>query len=88
MTDTTLPSAGQTTLPDAGADTMIDVVLEGGPLDLPTGLRRRRARAADPTIKVAHRGGYEHFERVGEPAGVPARRQVVYCWTRRTKVAE
>jgi Family of unknown function (DUF5988) len=73
---------------EAEVETMIDVVLEGGPLDLPTGARRRRAGTAEPTIKVAHRGGYEHFHRVGEPDGSSARRQVVYCWTSRTKMAE
>jgi Family of unknown function (DUF5988) len=73
---------------EAEVETMIDVVLEGGPLDLPSGLRRRLARTAEPTIKVAHRGGYEHFQRVGEPDGTAARRHVVYCWTSRTKMAE
>jgi Family of unknown function (DUF5988) len=69
-------------------EALIDLVLEGGPLDLPSGLRRRRARSAEPTIKIAHRGGYEHFQRVGHPDGDTARRQVVYCWTSRTKIAE
>jgi alkaline phosphatase len=63
----------------------IDVVLIGGPDDLPEPARRTRASADEAKIKVLHRGGYEHFERAdsldenGEP---------VFRWTMRTRVAE
>jgi hypothetical protein len=70
---------------DAGE---IEAVLEGGPVDLPVALRRRRAKPADRKIKVVHRGGYEHFERVEGTGGGAEPRQVVYSWTGRTKMAE
>jgi hypothetical protein len=57
----------------------VDVVLEGGPNDLPAEARKRRVPAGDQKVKVEHCGGYEHFERSG--AGV-------YRWTARTKIAE
>ncbi|SCL72096.1 hypothetical protein GA0070606_5954 [Micromonospora citrea] len=65
---------------------IIDVVLEGGPADLPADLRSRRVARAEEKIKVRHYGGYEHFERGGAPeaANVP----VVFRWTGRTRIAE
>jgi hypothetical protein len=57
----------------------VDVVLEGGPSDLPDGERRRRIPAGDLKVKVRHRGGHEHFERTDDG---------VYRWTTRTKIAE
>ncbi|WP_131741591.1 DUF5988 family protein [Actinomadura roseirufa] len=66
----------------------IDVVLVGGPDDLPDAARKRRAPGADQAIKVLHRGGYEHFQpddREGDPdAGAPR----VFRWTMRTRIAE
>lgn len=65
----------------------VHAVLRGGPHDLPETLRTHRAPAEDLKIKVLHRGGYEHFERVdGTVPDGPA--QVVFEWTMRTKVAE
>ncbi len=70
---------------DAGE---IEAVLEGGSHDLPPALGRCQARVTDRKIKVVHRGGYEHFERVGEPHDEPGPRPAVFCWTTRTKMAE
>ena len=58
---------------------LVDVVLEGGPGSLPAELRRQRAAAATDTVKVAHRGGYEHFRR--DTSGA-------FRWIGRTLVAE
>ncbi|MEU9508943.1 DUF5988 family protein [Micromonospora sp. NPDC048170] len=65
---------------------IIDVVLEGGPVDLPADLRSRRVARAEEKIKVLHYGGYEHFERGAFPeaVGLP----VVFRWTGRTRIAE
>jgi len=63
----------------ADVDVVLDVVLEGGPSDLPAEARKRRVPAGDQKVKVEHRGGHEHFERF--EAGV-------YRWTTRTKIAE
>ncbi|MER5337557.1 DUF5988 family protein [Micromonospora sp. NPDC002717] len=65
---------------------IIDVVLEGGPADLPADLRSHRVARAEEKIKVRHYGGYEHFERGSAPeaADVP----VVFRWTGRTRIAE
>ena len=57
----------------------VDVVLQGGPQGVtPVGV----SLAGQDRLKIPHRGGYEHFERlVG--AG-PA----VFQWVARTKLAE
>jgi hypothetical protein len=77
-------------LSEAPADSpaaYIDVVLEGGPRNLPAELRIHRRSTDHYKIKVPYCGGYEHFER--DPAasvsdGVP----VVFRWTGRTRIAE
>lgn len=65
---------------------MTEIVLLGGPCELPSTLLLDTAEATK--IKIPHRGGYEHFER--EMNGqVSARPMVlVYRWTQRTKIAE
>lgn len=70
-----------------GDDDFVCVVLEGGSADLPPELRSIKVAAADETVKIQHRGGYEHFERLagaecgnGDP--------VVFRWTMRTRIAE
>jgi hypothetical protein len=64
----------------------IPAVLEGGPNDLPATVRRLRVPADDQKVKIAHRGGYEHFERQTPPT--PGDAAVVFHWTTRTKIAE
>lgn len=72
-------------------DEPVDVMLTGGPVDLPD--RRRRVPEAEYKIKVPHLGGYEHFERTEELArqealaGQPDQVRV-YRWTMRTQIAE
>ncbi|MCX4390269.1 DUF5988 family protein [Micromonospora peucetia] len=65
---------------------IIDVVLEGGPVDLPTDLRSHRVARAEEKIKILHYGGYEHFERGSSPE--PIDLPVVFRWTGRTRIAE
>jgi Family of unknown function (DUF5988) len=65
---------------------IIDVVLVGGPASLPKELRTRQVASTDRKIKVAHRSGYEHFER--ETLGDSPNAPVVFSWTGRTRVAE
>lgn len=65
----------------------VDVILEGGPIDLPQAMRLRQASADDQKIKVMYLGGYEHFELADEPReGSSAR--LVFRWTMRTRIAE
>jgi hypothetical protein len=62
----------------------VRAVLRGGPADLPADLREIRTSPPDRTLKIPHRGGYEHFELADEGAdGVQ-----VFGWTMRTKIAE
>ncbi|MEH1100299.1 DUF5988 family protein [Micromonospora sp. CPCC 205561] len=65
---------------------VIEVVLEGGPVDLPADLRNRRVAKAEEKIKVLHYGGYEHFERGSTPGALDL--PVVFRWTGRTRIAE
>lgn len=70
---------------------LVAAVLEGGPTDLPAAARTGRVPAGDRKVKVVHRGGYEHFERMdGDPVPGPAPEAgpVVFRWKTRTKMAE
>ncbi|MFV2176868.1 DUF5988 family protein [Actinomadura sp. LOL_016] len=73
---------------EAARSDPIDVVLVGGPDDLPETARRVRAPAACGTIKIRHRGGYEHFEPDRGTPGPEDREPPVFRWTMRTRVAE
>ncbi|MDI5962390.1 DUF5988 family protein [Streptantibioticus silvisoli] len=67
---------------------LIDVVLTGGPADIPENLGVPKSMVEDGKVKIQRLGGYEHYERsggigTGETAGSP-----VFSWTTRTKIAE
>ena len=66
---------------------MVDVVLVGGPLDLPDTLRSTRIAAAKrgTKIKIEHRSGYEHFEPAADAASSGP---LVFQWAGSTKIAE
>ncbi|WP_344535471.1 DUF5988 family protein [Streptomyces albiaxialis] len=63
----------------------IDVVLEGGPTGIPSAVRTERSTMTDRKLKIPFRGGYEHFELVGEPGDLS---RVIFRWTMRTRIAE
>jgi hypothetical protein len=63
---------------------LVEVILEGGPSDLPADLRAGRFTSDTEKVKIPHYGGYEHFER----ATADGARPVVFRWTGRTRVAE
>jgi hypothetical protein len=65
----------------------VNAVLEGGPLDLPETARKRHTLLGEPIIKIMHRGGYEHFERVSDTPPPGDSDPVVYRWTTRTRIA-
>nr|UPI48926.1 DUF5988 family protein [Micromonospora sp.] len=65
----------------------VEAALIGGPADIPESTRRCRADAGARTIKLAHRGGYEHFELV-DTVEVNADGPAIFRWTTRTKIAE
>ncbi|MFJ1569362.1 DUF5988 family protein [Streptomyces erythrochromogenes] len=60
--------------------------LEGGPDDL----QERIVEAAPPgeDLKIAHRGGYEHFRSTSRTREGPEGRLPVYEWWERTEIAE
>jgi hypothetical protein len=68
----------------------VSALLQGGPTSFPEKLRLQRVNARNWKIKVPHRGGYEHFERVDEAGdhGESSTGQVRFRWTTRTKLAE
>jgi hypothetical protein len=68
-------------------DRAVEVLLSGGPTDLPSASRRLRADAGESRIKMPHCGGYEHFERVDGQETADGR-PVVYRWVARTRIAE
>ncbi len=72
--------------PDTTSNDTIDVILVGGPDDLPTTARSQRVPRDGQKVKIHHRGGYEHFERVEGARQVST--PVVYRWTARTRIAE
>ncbi|MFG1611039.1 DUF5988 family protein [Actinoplanes sp. NPDC049265] len=66
--------------------TFVDVLLEGGPAEVP---RKQRVALDDESrekIKVPLLGGVEHFTVVGDPAADVHPR--LYRWTMRTRIAE
>ncbi|WP_341720680.1 DUF5988 family protein [Micromonospora sp. FIMYZ51] len=65
----------------------IEVVLEGGPASITAEQRSCRTESDTVKIKIAHCGGYEHFERIDNSAGNDAG-PVVFRWSMRTRVAE
>jgi hypothetical protein len=70
----------------------VEVVLEGGPTDIPRTLRVDEAVFAYGKIKIPRKNGYEHFERPLTPP-VPGDvisedDAMVFRWTTRTKIAE
>jgi hypothetical protein len=60
-------------------------ILEGGPATLPEASRTQIVDPLIQKIKVAHYGGYEHFERIPESV---SHNEIVFSWTMRTEVAE
>jgi len=67
---------------------VIDVFLEGGPVDFPDALRRKRTTPDEYKIKVLYGHGHEHFERTEDRRDVEGTSAVVYRWTMRTRCAE
>ncbi|MFJ3922062.1 DUF5988 family protein [Streptomyces sp. NPDC090022] len=61
-------------------------VLEGGPADLPE--RVVTAPAPGEDLKIAHRGGYEHFRATSRFHEGPQGRLPVFEWWERTEIAE
>ncbi|WUI00884.1 DUF5988 family protein [Spirillospora sp. NBC_00431] len=69
-------------------DAAVDILLTGGPADIPETARMRREVITDCKIKIRHRAGYEHFEQAeaGPRDGDPG--PVVFRWIMRTSIAE
>ncbi|MCQ8827762.1 DUF5988 family protein [Streptomyces malaysiensis] len=63
----------------------IEVVLEGGPEDLPRAFRTGRSTLISKKLKIQHRNGYEHFELVNDSTDITT---AIFRWTMRTKIAE
>ena len=68
----------------------VEVLLVGGPADLPQTARTARVPAAHARqrIKVAHGAGYEHFEPATDGEGDGGPEPVVFRWIGFTKIAE
>lgn len=64
--------------------TSVDVILVGGPVDIPRESRLCRVEPSDDKVKLGHGSGYEHFERTDD---TEAERRV-FRWTTRTYIAE
>ena len=83
----------QNVIKATGPETAGFARLVGGPADLPEGSRTHPGGAPDSRgnkIKVAHLGGYEHFERAAESADTAHDNaaEVQFNWTMRTEAAE
>lgn len=63
-------------------DSSADIQILGGPIEIPETLRVEADALADGKLKIAHLGGYEHFELVEDS------QPQVFRWTMRTKIAE
>ncbi|MCM4085072.1 DUF5988 family protein [Paractinoplanes hotanensis] len=67
-------------MPEVISERGQEVVLLGGPAELPAEARRVVVTPADDKVKIRFGSGYEHFERLDGTAD--------FTWTMRTKVAE
>jgi hypothetical protein len=66
-----------------------DVILVGGPADLPAATRTLRLSHLDDTkIKIPRLDGYECFELVEDTGDSATAAPRVFQWTMRTKIAE
>ncbi|MCK2244446.1 MULTISPECIES: DUF5988 family protein [unclassified Crossiella] len=66
-----------------------EIVLVGGPADLPATIRNLRIGNVGKTkIKIPRLGGYEHFELIAEVGNGRPAVPLVFRWTMRTKIAE
>jgi hypothetical protein len=68
--------------------TQVEIALSGGPVELATADRSIPAAELGHTLKIRHRGGYEHFVHDGESRVSDGRDIAVFRWTHRTKIAE
>jgi hypothetical protein len=66
----------------------IRVLLVGGPPDLPDAECVREVPDLGEPVKVAWRGGYEHFRYAGESRKLQDSRLPVFAWCKRTRIAE
>jgi uncharacterized protein DUF5988 len=69
------------------ADELVEVWLDGGPLDLG---RQRTVPRTGPgeSVKIPYQGGYEHFAPTASRRAAGERDLPVFCWTQRTSIAE
>jgi Family of unknown function (DUF5988) len=77
----------------ASNGTSVRAILVGGPASLPEISRIQTVSPLSDKIKVAHQGGYEHFERRTEPdepalSHAALSEAIEFYWTMRTKAAE
>ncbi|MEV4499759.1 DUF5988 family protein [Micromonospora arborensis] len=72
--------------PAGSATGTFDIILEGGPESLPTGVRRQRVHNLTDTVKICHYGGYEHFGRADGGSLVDG--PILFRWFGRTRIAE
>lgn len=72
----------------ASAEPSVRAILVGGPASLPESSRIQTVSHRSDKIKVAHRGGYEHFERQVMLGATEAPEEIQFHWTMRTHVAE
>ncbi|GAA2637351.1 DUF5988 family protein [Streptomyces axinellae] len=73
---------------EASEESAVEVQLTGGPVEIPETTRVRQGLINDGIVKIAHRGGYEHFELVTPDTEREGNTPVVFRWTMRTKIAE
>ena len=70
----------------------IKAALEGGPADLPERIvpltPTEPTGRAEVDLKIAHRGGYEHFRPTSRHKETPEGKLPVYEWWERTEIAE
>ncbi|MEU6263507.1 DUF5988 family protein [Saccharopolyspora shandongensis] len=64
-----------------------EVILEGGPVGIPTQVTAAEVDLAE-RIKIRRSNGYDHFERTEDYRAVGDSKLPVFRWAYRTQVAE
>jgi Family of unknown function (DUF5988) len=66
----------------------LDVVLEGGPSDIPRRMQVSAASVDDGRLRIERLGGYEHFECVTDEPRAGGPDAMLFRWAYRTRAAE
>nr|BAQ21959.1 hypothetical protein [Streptomyces versipellis] len=76
------------TVSESADSKIFEIVLVGGPEEIPEEERFRRAAVLPEKVKIMYYGGYEHFVCEDPESAAGAEGPLVFKWVMRTEIAE